>query len=281
MKIGSLDVKPASQSATERLSAVIWGEPGVGKTTLACTAPGDKLIINLDPDGPASVGYRNDTHVLDLSKISTDKVLKDLEHDTNPLGLADFLNENPKVETVILDSLSSLSQRALEKAVQSGVGAGKNFRPTMMTPGISAYGGRNAIVLTCVKGLLRVTGRAGVHCIMISHEAEPERDPNGVILHITMMLGGQLVNQMSLQIGEVWWLQDVGGKTKRIAIRPSRMRKPMKTRMFVTDSDPEFSFAFDYQKDNPIADWWKAFEKGAGKKLQLPGAPVLQPKKDK
>lgn len=277
MKIGEMEIKPVSESAVERLSCIIWGQPGVGKTTLACTAPGKKLIINLDPDGPASVGYRNDTMVLDLSKLPTDKVLQELEHESNPLGLSSFLNEHQDIETVILDSLSSLSHRALEKAVHSGIGAGKSFRPTMMAPGISAYGGRNAIVLTCVKGLLRVTGRAGVHCIMISHEAEPEKDEKGVILYITMMLGGQLVNQMSLQIGEVWWLQEGETKgSKRIAIRAARMRKPMKTRMFVTDSEPEFSFAFDYQTDNPISDWWSAFEKGKGKKLPLP-----QPRKGK
>lgn len=276
MKIGNLEVKPVSESVVERLACLIWGQPGSGKTTLACTAPGEKLIINLDPDGPTSVGFRGDVHVLDLSKMSTDDVMKELEHDSNPLGITKFLNENPKIETVILDSLSSLAQRALEKAVKEGVGAGKHFRPTMMTPGISAYGGRNAIVLTCVKGLLRATGRANAHLILISHEAEPEKDDKGVTLYITMMLGGQLVNQMALQIGEVWWLQDgATPKSKTIAIRQFALRKPMKTRMFVTDSDAVFSFAFDYQdwkslENNPIAKWWSAFEKGKGKKLPLP-----------
>ena len=34
----------------DEMFGLIWGPAGTGKTTLACTAPGNKLLINFDPD---------------------------------------------------------------------------------------------------------------------------------------------------------------------------------------------------------------------------------------
>ena len=44
----------SSQETVRRFSAVLWGPAGMGKTTLAMTAPGRKALINFDPDGPVS-----------------------------------------------------------------------------------------------------------------------------------------------------------------------------------------------------------------------------------
>lgn len=268
MKIGNIDVVKANDLSVQRLSAIIWGMSGSGKTTLAATAPGRKLLINLDPDGATSISFRDDVDVLDLSSLPTDQVITRLKSADNPLNLSEVLKDGT-YETLIFDSATSLSQRALEQAVQLGLGKSGRFTPTMETPGLAAYGGRNAILLTVIKGLLRVTGRYGVHCIITSHEDEPKINEGGEILYITMMLGGKLVQQAALQISEVWWLREDKGK-HFIAIRPCRQRKPMKTRMFVTDANPEFSFEYDPESDNPISDWWTQWKKSGGEKLSLP-----------
>jgi len=253
----------------------MWGMSGVGKTTLAATLPGRKLFINLDPDGYISVANRDDVDVLDLSSLSTDDVLNKLKSDNNPLGLDDVLRTG-KHASVVLDSATSLSQRALENAVKQRIGGSSKFTPSMETPGLAAYGGRNAILLTCIKGLLRVTGRYNVHCCIISHEDEPKVSQEGEVLYITMMLGGKLVSNVSLQLSEVWFMSETSGE-KRIAIRPCRSRKPMKTRMFMTNSNPEFPVVYnpdDWENldNNPIAKWWSQWEKGGGAKLPLPSA---------
>lgn len=278
MLIGNLQVHPASDISVTRMSLLLWGMAGSGKTTFACTAPGKKLIINLDPDGPSSVRYRNDVDVLDLSGLSTDDVLNQLKSDSNPLGL-DKVLQSAEYSTVILDSATSLSQRALESAVKQRIGGSARFTPTMEFPGLSAYGGRNAIVLTCIKGLLRVTGRNNKHCIIISHEDDPKVNDEGVVLFITLMLGGKLVNAFTVQLGEIWWLQndDKTGE-QRVAIKPCRSHKPMKTRMFKTDGAAEFPLHYDPEdwknvQNNPIALYWQQWEKGKGSKLVLPKLP--------
>ena len=280
MKIGGIDVITSSDTRARRLTLLLWGMSGVGKTTLASTLPGRKLLVNLDPDGYISVSSRRDVDVLDLSALSTDDVLNKLKSDNNPLNLEETLKHGD-YQSLILDSATALSQRALENAVRQRLGGSSKFTPTMEAPGLAAYGGRNAILLTCIKGLLRVTGRYNVHCCIVSHEDEPKINEAGEILYITMMLGGKLVSNVSLQISEVWFMSDVSGQ-KRISIRPCRSRKPMKTRMFETNTNPEFSFDYDPEawenlENNPIAKWWSQWEKGGGRKIPLPGA-VSAPK---
>lgn len=269
MKIGKFETKPSNDIHMSRLSFLLWGLSGCGKTTLAATLPGRKLLINLDPDGTASLSQRDDVDVLDLSSVSTDELLVNLKSADNPLGLANIFKDGEiEYESVILDSLTSLSQRALESSVRQGIGKSSRFVPTMEVPGLSAYGARNAIILECVKGLLRVTGRYNKHFLMVSHEDEPKISESGEIMYITMMLGGKSVSNIALQISEVWWIREDKGK-RYIAIRPCRQRKPMKTRMFVTDKDPEFPLVYDPEKDNPLSDFidqWKT----SGKKLPLP-----------
>lgn len=267
MKIGNMEVKSASDLQKQRLSILLWGMSGCGKTTLACSMPGKKLMINLDPDGAQSVSYRDDVDVLDLSAESTDNVLNQLQSAENPLGLSSILAEET-YQSVILDSTTSLSQRALEYAVKRGIGGGGRFKPTMETPGLAAYGGRNAVTLTCIKGLLRVTGRHQTHLCLISHEDEPKVNEQGEIMYITMMLGGKLVAHTALQLSEVWWMREDRGK-RVIAIRPCRTRKPMKTRMFRADGPAEFVVDYDPQKVNPISDWWDQWQKSGGQ-LDLP-----------
>lgn len=283
MLIGNVQVHPASNITVTRMSLMIWGTAGSGKTTLACTAPGKKLIINLDPDGPASVRYRNDVDVLDLSGLTTDDVLNQLKSDSNPLGL-DKVLQSPEYSTVILDSATSLSQRALENSVKQGIGRSAKFTPSMEFPGLSAYGGRNAIVLTCIKGLLRVTGRNNKHCIIISHEDDPKVNDEGVVMFITLMLGGKLVNAFTVQLGEMWWLQhDEKTGEQRLAIKPCRSHKPMKTRMFRTDTASEFPLVYNPEdwknlENNPIALYWDQWQKGKGSKLELPKIKLVSAK---
>ncbi|MCI0557501.1 MAG: ATP-binding protein [Nitrososphaera sp.] len=276
LKIGNVTIQPAASLSTSRLALLLWGASGSGKTTLSCTAPGKKLLVNLDPDGPTSIKYRGDVDVLDLSGLPTDEVLTQLKSEANPLGLDALLKQN-LYQSIILDSATSLAQRGLESAIRQGIGKSPRFAPTLEFPGLSAYGGRNAIVLTCIKGLLRVTGRNSVHCIIIAHEDDPTTNDEGIVQYFSIMLGGKLVNAFSVQLGEIWWLrQDDKTNEQNVAIRACRMRKPMKTRMFRTDGEPEFKLSYDPEdwkspKSNPLALWWAQFESGKGQKLNLPG----------
>ena len=58
---------PTLAEAEKRFSLLLWGSAGCGKTVWAASLPGLKLLINFDPDGPSSLGDREDVIIIDLS----------------------------------------------------------------------------------------------------------------------------------------------------------------------------------------------------------------------
>src|SRR5690606_30625195 len=104
-----------------------------------------------------------------------------------------------------------------------------------------------------------------------THEDAPVTNDDGQVLFITMQLGGKLPDQTSLQMSEVWFMNDTE-KGRRIAVRPCRSRKPMKTRMFDTSKGYEFIWKYDINKPDPkyeIAYWYEQWRE-SGKKIPIP-----------
>jgi len=240
---------------------LLWGTAGCGKTTLAATAPGKKLWINFDPRGTTSLQGRDDILILDLAEERPEVVTRFRQED--PFGLTKFIAEH-EIDTVVFDSTTNFADLATKYAVTQVKGA------SIERPSLQGYGFRNAYMLQAVKNLLRLTGRLNKHMIFIAHEDVPEKTEEGTVLYITLMLGGKLPEQVPLDLSEVWWISEVNGK-RNIAIRPCRMRKPMKTRMFKTDGEPEFLWKYnpDTQVGDTIDKWYQDWIK-AGKKIALP-----------
>jgi hypothetical protein len=242
------------------MAILLWGPGGLGKTTLACTAPGEKLLINFDPRGPASVAYRNDVGVLDYSTQGS-SIVEEFKR-SDPFSLSQVLDF---YDTIIVDSLTTIGDVAVARGIELTKGA------TIERPSPGAYGARNALILQLVTNMLKLAEKRGKHIIFIAHEAAPEKNDENQIVSITMYLGGQLPTQTSVRFSEVWAMYELGsGKT--IAIRACRSRGPIKTRMFSTTSTPEFSWKYDPETDSgmKIADWHEAWLKGGKKKLSLP-----------
>lgn len=254
--------------STSRTSMLLWGNPGAGKTVYAASAPGRKLLINFDPDGPTSLGARDDVLLLDLS--SERKEIVDKFNSDDPFGLSKVLaDEETNITTVIVDSVTAYSQLAVEKGISVTKGA------TLERPSPGAYGARNAITLRMMTTLLRLTGKHNKHIVFISHEDAATTDDAGNVLYITLMLGGKLGSQAALQISEVWHLTD-DGKQRKIMVRPGRMRRPMKTRMF--DAADKFEFVCQYDQfgdDAPfgkhsLASFIKEYEDNGRNKIKVP-----------
>jgi phage nucleotide-binding protein len=255
IKIGGVDIEPA-HAKPQRLSVLLWGVSGAGKTTLACTAPGRKLLVNFDPDGPASIANRTDVDIADLSDVSAG-VVEQFKSQDNPLGIGNVLKE---YDSIIVDSLTNAQHMAVMHAVTKTKGA------SIERPSMQGYGMRNALITQLVKNLLRVTGRADKHIIFTAHEAAPQLNDDGVVMSITMSLGGQLTTNAPIDFSEVYCVEDTG-KTRRIAVRPSRARKPMKTRLFVTSGEPEFVWK---HTGTELEDWYQAWKINGWKKIELP-----------
>jgi hypothetical protein len=274
MEIDGLQI-PTLAETDKRFSLLLWGLAGCGKTALAMSLPGRKLLINFDPDGPNTLGARDDVILIDLSgeKFAVVDKFKD-DDPILPLAGKTFrlskIIEDLQIDSVIVDSCTAYSQLAVEKGINVTNGA------TLERPSPGAYGARNAITLRMMSNILRITKRLNKHVAFITHEDDGGvKDKEGNILHITMLLGGKLGQQVALQISEVWYMQD-DGKARKILVRPGRMRKPMKTRMFDTTKTFEYTSKYEqFGKDAPyglhsLASFIKEWEDNGRDKIQIP-----------
>lgn len=281
LKLGNVALT-TSENVPLRIALLLWGPSWSGKTTYAATAPGKKLVISLEPDGLNAIAHRTDCYFHKIDHLSLRELFNELQSD-NPLGLDDFLSSNPEVETVIFDSATALAYRALQHAVKGGYGRSRDFTPTMEAPGLAGYGARNGIVLECLTGLLKVTAKHNRHIVITTHEDDPKIDKEGIIIAITMVLGGKLVTGFGWRLSEIWHMQLIG-KTRYLTVKPHGVRAQMKTRMF--DYSGPARFVLNYNSEKPedkqkdtIAAFFHQWEQSGGRKLLPPGNADEEPKK--
>lgn len=273
LTLGGMPVSGLS-TRLERLSMLIWGRSGCGKTVLASTAPGRLLWINFDPDGVASLSRKTDAVVVDMANMSHDKVPMFKTGESIEAQLRTLFNNDPSIQTVVVDSVTSFAQLALTHAVVSGKANGGTFKASMEAPGMAGYGIRNRLVLDAINMLLRVTGAANKHIIFVCHEDSPKTDSNGAIQSITLLLGGSLPEEVPLKISECWYLADNDGK-RTIGIRPYGMRVPMRTRMFRHDGRvTNFPLHYNQEKEtgDGIAAWYGKWQDTGFDKIPVPSA---------
>lgn len=273
---GGINVTKGPELQT-RMAVLLWGAATCGKSTFAATAPGDKLWLSFGDNEHVSVAGRDDVYVADISNMRYDDLFKHAQSD-NPFGLDQYLSEHTNVATVVVDSTTAIEYKALQKAVGTGVGASRSFTPTMETPGLSAYGGRNAILLEVITGLLRVTAKHGVHIIFTAHEADPVlvQGQSDTIDYIAVQLGGKLVNGVTWRLSEIWFMsqETTGDRVRKLAVRPTRKRRPMKSRMFAQNGSPEFTIRYDNEKPDEgqmtIAGFYNAWVDAGYNKIPVP-----------
>lgn len=250
----------APTSRDMRFNGLIWGPAGCGKTTLAATAPGNKLFLEFDHDGEMSIADRGDVqHVLKLYKLNPLTVVQEFKK-TDPYQLTGFLTKHPEIETVVFDSMTSFAYMALMEAVAHAGG-----KISMEQPGMNGYTYRNGLVLRAATNMLRMTAALHRNLIFTTHEGTPSTDDAGNVVSISMILSENLANQIGLRINEVWHLADTDAGKRVISVRPHTRMRPMKTRMF--DATTATKFEWD---SGGIADWWHAWQSNGGKKMPLP-----------
>lgn len=249
------------QESVKRLVMLLWGPASSGKTTLAGTAPGKKLVVNFDPGGHESIAAWDDVDVLDLSSAGTNLVAS-FKSRTNPLGLAKIIEE---YDTFIFDSLTNVAHIALQEAIAN------TPKATIEFPGIPGYAVRNSYMVHFMKNLLALTGKHGKHCIMIAHEGSPTTTDDGVIQFISMALSGDMPNRAAIDFSEVWNISQNKRGEQIIMTRPARLKQPCKTRMFKKTDEPEFKWKFnaETQEGMTIKQWWEDYI-AKGDKLDFP-----------
>jgi hypothetical protein len=264
IRIGGVPITAISDLQTARtLSLLLWGDAGIGKTTLAATAPGRKLFVSFDLNGTASIRHMPDISVVDMS-MEGRVVVEGFKSTDNPLNLKTAL---PLFDTVIIDSVT----KAIELTLAQGIHVNKGA--TIERPSPAAYGVRNALTLELIRNVGRLCSRSGKHVIFIAHEDAPEKDDQGNTVKITTSLGGKLGSKIPADISEVWYMSEDGAGRKRIAVGQVRFRSPMKTRMFtVTPKRNEFTWSYDADRMTgmTLASWIASWESAGFVKIPLP-----------
>lgn len=250
-----------------RLVGILWGDSKTGKTTWACSLPGRKLLINFDPEGFSSIAYREDVDIVDLSVLTPTEAMREADK------VAGFILENAEIyQSVIVDSMTTLTEIAMYDAVAQGIGKSPNFTPTIDAPGLAAYGGRNNRVNNVLSKVLRATGQKGLNCFFIAHQDDPEfSTDNKTIVQQTIMLSAKIRNNAALKVSEVYYI-GVDGPRRTVYVAPHGVKKPMGSRIFDTSTFKSFQLEYDINKPDEeqqcslqsIVAAWKA---GGFKKL--------------
>lgn len=254
-----------------RLVGIIWGDSKAGKTTYACSLPGKKLLINFDPEGFSSIAYRDDVDIIDLSSLAPTEAIKQAKK------AAQYIVENKEeYESVIFDSLTTLTDISLRDAVARGIGKGASFSPTIDSPGLACYGARNNTINDIVSMILRGTGQRKMNCFFIAHADDPEYSQDGkTIVQHTIMLSAKIRNNVALRVSEIYHLNVSNGK-RTLYLAPFGMKKPMGSRIFATEKLKSFVLNYDIEKPDEeqphsiqsIVKAWKA--NGFKKLISLP-----------
>lgn len=237
-------MQPTMASALSgRLVGIIWGDAKTGKTTYACSLPGRKLLINFDPEGFSSVAYRDDVDVIDLSNMTATDALQ------NARKAAQYIVENSETyESVIVDSLTTLTELSLQDAVARGIGKSPKFTPTIDAPGLTGYGARNNNVNDVISKILRGTGQKGLNCFFIAHADDPEFSQDGkTIVQQTIMLSAKIRNTAGLKVSEIYHLHTDNGR-RTLYTAPFGVKRPMGSRIFDTEKVKKFELKYDINK---------------------------------
>lgn len=255
--------KESSAEKVKRLSVLLWGPAGIGKTTLAATMPGRKALINFDPDGPSSIANAPNVDVFDFSGEDDNFSARFKEREA--LGIRKTF---PHYDSYIIDSLTTIAEKALGRGIAITKGA------EVERPSPGAYMARNNLTITFVRNILQLTAQEDKHVCFIAHEGPPQTNDDGSIVGITMSLGGQLPSQAALRINECWPMFENSKKQKLIIVRKSRMRDPAKSRMFNVSNKSEFEWKFnpnnwDDESNMTLSNWWDEWNANDFRPLEI------------
>ena len=259
---------------TQRLTCLIWGPVGSGKTPLAITAPDPIVYFLFDVDGHKSVMHvKHRYHLFDFTAFEVDVV----EWFTTTMSpfMRDLDKELAKgvVKTVVVDSVSAFLERALVRGVQIVAPSVRGVKPSIISPQLQGYGARSTLTKAMAMTLHQVCARHNVNLILICHE-KVNTDEDGVATSIVPLLPGESGVQIPRSISEIWHLREYEGQ-RRVYIRPWNKYEGCRTRMFLSvHGGPSFfPWRFDADKwEGPgrIEAWIEQWRSNNGHKIEVP-----------
>lgn len=259
LKIAGVELS-APANVQKRISLMIWGQPGVGKTLFASTAPGKKLWLLFDPNGSdtlSSCPEKDNIAVVDLSK-SSYSITSTQGSLENPFGIEQYLKDNT-FDTVVFDSATTYLDLCLKQAVATTKNA------TVEVPTQAGWARRNSLMKQTLNNLIRLTNKYNKHIIIIGHEDNGQMDDLGNLIKQSVMIGGSSNTAVCITLSEIWYMSVTANKRK-IHFAPFGVKSPIKTRMIDTNVTRSVDWNYNPSTGGEgIKEWFEKWQTAADK----------------
>ena len=188
----SLFKKPYEREAKTTLNVLIYGRPGIGKTTLACSADG-AFLLDFD---------RGIDRV--EAQYQAQNIFEPMQWEDLQAAVAE-LSHTPQAKTIVVDTIGKLLDLAVDYV--------RRTRPNLIqndgTPSVKGYGYRNQLF----KEFLSSLNAIGRSVVFVSHETEEKQKINRE--EITTMrpnITGANRNEIIQDLDMMGYMQIVNGQ---------------------------------------------------------------------
>ena len=190
----SLIRKPSELEVKQTLTALIYGQPGAGKSTLACSAPSP---VMLDFDGGA-------TRINGAHQVPTVQVKKweDVELALNEI------KDAGEFATIIIDTVGKMMMY-MEEYIKRTNAKMKNYDGSLTLKG---YGLRKQMFLNFIKSVSVM----GMNIVFVGHEIEQKRGDDTII---RPEIGGSSTNDLMKELDLVGYVETIG-QSRTISFDP-------------------------------------------------------------
>lgn len=188
--------RPSELSVKNTLSVLIYGQPGIGKTTFGVSAPNAVLF---DYDG--GVQRINGAH-----QVAT---LQPTSWEDTSLALTEIQNEMPEIQTIVIDTVGKMLDYMSAYII-------KNDAKMAMRDGslsLKGYGVRKQMFVNFIKQLAIM----GKNVVFVAHEREERR---GEETFKRPEIGGSSANDLIKELDLVGYMYAVG-KERIITFDPA------------------------------------------------------------
>lgn len=192
----SLIKKPSELEAKKTITMLIYGQPGVGKSTLGCSAPNCVLF---DYDG--GVQRMNGAHKTLTVQIRS-------WEDTQE-ALDEIAQSYPDVQTIVIDTVGKMLDYMSEYITRNN----PRMKKADGSLSLQGYGLRKQMFID----FIRKTGVIGKNVIFIAHEKEEKRGEEVVK---RPEIGGSSANDLIKELDLVGYMSMLG-KERTIAFNPT------------------------------------------------------------
>ena len=194
--MGNLIRKPSELEAKQTITMLIYGQPGVGKTTLAVSAPNAVLF---DYDG--GVQRINGAHQTLTVQIRS-------WEDTGA-ALDEIAAQYPETQTIVIDTVGKMLDYMGEYIMRTN----SRMKKSDGTLSLQGYGLRKSMFIDFIKK----TAVLGKNIIFVAHEKEEKRGDDTVK---RPDIGGSSANDLVKELDLVGYMQMLG-KDRTIAFNPT------------------------------------------------------------